>query len=254
MSDEIEEGRALFKSRVTPEIYALGHLRARAGRRDAEVQGARQVAHLVGAATRPPRGRRGREGAGRGSTCSWRGEVAGGLALAARAPDRAGRRDGQRRRRAAVAQAARGRRRRLDAAAGRADASCAPRTSRSTVVHEDRWLVVIDKPAGPGRAPGARARGGHAGERAARPLRRPARHRRRAASRHRPPHRQGHLGAAGRRQGRRDDERAGRRRSRRTTSSASTRRSSSASRRAGAGASTRCTGAIRTTARSSRAA
>ena len=25
MRDEIEEGRALFKSRVTPEIYALGH-------------------------------------------------------------------------------------------------------------------------------------------------------------------------------------------------------------------------------------
>ena len=95
------------------------------------------------------------------------------------------------------------------------------------VVHEDRWLVVIDKPAGPGRAPGARARGGDAGERAAGALPGPARHRRRAAARDRAPHRQGHVGAAGRRQGRRDDERRWGRRSRRTTSSASTRRWSS---------------------------
>ena len=37
MRDEIEEGRALYKSRVTPEIFSHGHLRPRAGRHAAEV-------------------------------------------------------------------------------------------------------------------------------------------------------------------------------------------------------------------------
>ena len=82
----------------------------------------------------------------------------------------------------------------------------------------------------------------------------PARHRRRAAPGDRPPDRQGHLGPAGGRQGRRDDERARRRRSRRTRSSGSTRRWWRASRRGRAGGSTRSTGAIRATARSSPAA
>ncbi len=73
-----------------------------------------------------------------------------------------------------------------------------PQAIPFAILYEDDDLIVLDKPAGPRRASGARQRGRHAGQRAARPLRRqPGRDRRRAAARHRAPARQGHLGRHG---------------------------------------------------------
>ena len=74
MRDEIEEGRALYKSRVTPGDLHHGHLRSRAGRHAAQVRRGARSAPASGsrrqtrradsspAATRP----------GSGWTCSWR--------------------------------------------------------------------------------------------------------------------------------------------------------------------------------------
>ena len=72
------------------------------------------------------------------------------------------------------------------------------------IVFEDEHLLVVDKPAGHGRPSGRRQFRRHPGQRPAPPLRRaPVGHRRRGAAGDRPPHRQGHVGAAGRRQDRR---------------------------------------------------
>ena len=78
-----------------------------------------------------------------------------------------------------------------------------------TVVHEDRWLVVIDKPAGLVVHPAPGHEAGTLVNALLAHVPRPARHRRRAAARDRAPHRQGHVGAAGRREGRRDDDALG---------------------------------------------
>ena len=83
-----------------------------------------------------------------GWTCSWPSNVGRGVALAAGAPDRRGGGDRQRRGGHAVAQAARRRRGRLDAAGARCRPTIDAEEMPLAVVHEDRWLVVIDKPAG----------------------------------------------------------------------------------------------------------
>ena len=252
LRDEIEEGRTLYKSRVTPEIFQLGHLRPRAGRHAAEAPrpaSARRFGRADARMSRRFSSRPTRRGSG--WTCSWRSEVAGRFALAAGPPDRPGGGDRQRRGRA---------RRRASCAPGDVvvydpppvvPTEIAAEALPLTIVHEDRWLVVIDKPAGlvvhpaPGHEAGTLVNAllahcqdlrGIGGEL------RPG---------HRPPHRQGHLGAAGGGQGRRDDERARRPPSRRTRSSACTRRWWRARRPARAGASTPSTGAIRATGRSS---
>ena len=77
-----------------------------------------------------------------------------------------------------------------------------------TIVHEDQWLVVVDKPAGLVVHPAPGHEAGTLVNALLAHCQRPARDRRRAAARDRPPDRQGHLGPAGGGQGRRDDERA----------------------------------------------
>ena len=122
-----------------------------------------------------------------------------------------------------------------------------------TIVFEDEHLLVVDKPAGPGRPPGRGQFRRHAGQRPAPPLRGPAvGHRRGGPAGHRPPHRQGHVGPAGRRQDRRRPRRAGeavRRHSDRPALSGDRRRRAEGQRRA---RSTRRSPARRPTARRSR--
>ena len=62
MRDEIEEGRELFKSRVTAGDLRPEHLRPRPGGRAREVQGAREVEDLVAGWFAEPEGRRRRGG------------------------------------------------------------------------------------------------------------------------------------------------------------------------------------------------
>ena len=148
MRDEIDEGRALYKSRVTPEIFNMGDLRSRAGRHADQVARARQIEDLV----RPSRGPRrfvvAADAAGqrldlflarhnvaevsRSQLARQIGEAAVTVNGAAGTPSRKLRT---------------GRRGRLDAAAAGAD-DVAAEAIPLTIVHEDRWLVVIDKPAG----------------------------------------------------------------------------------------------------------
>ena len=89
------------------------------------------------------------------------------------------------------------------AARGPVPSGARPQRSSCRVVYEDDDLLIVDKPRGPRRPPGARALAGHARERAPRARRPLRRHRGRRATRHRPPPRPRHVRAAHRRPQRR---------------------------------------------------
>ena len=90
------------------------------------------------------------------------------------------------------------RRRRARAGAGHAGAEALP----LTILYDDADIVVVDKPAGHGRASGGRPRARHARQRAAPSRRRPQRRRRHGAAGHRPPARPRHVGRDGDREAR----------------------------------------------------